>query len=149
MPVKRERDTAIRAVARFAAIAAKQRRGKTAPVQKQNCLLAFLQTISNCLRQFFRQNSGFLFPPSFLAQIVDAHARYLFLVDALRESDELILANSSVVITLERRCGAAQNHDALLDLRPHDRDVAGELSQRCYWQISARHSHAARGPKTN
>jgi hypothetical protein len=50
LPVKRERDTAIRAVARFATIAAQQRRGKTAPVQKQNRLLSFLEAIGNGLR---------------------------------------------------------------------------------------------------
>jgi hypothetical protein len=34
MPMKGERDAAIRAIARFAAVAAQQRRGKTAPIQK-------------------------------------------------------------------------------------------------------------------
>src|SRR5262245_17512718 len=100
MPVKRERDTAIGTVARFAAIAAQKGSRKTAPVQKQNRLLAFLQTIGNGLRQLFRQNCGFLFLSSFLAQVDDAHERHLFLVYALGERDELIFANGGVVVTL-------------------------------------------------
>ena len=71
--MKRERNTAIGTVARFAAIAAQQRRGKAAPVQKQNRLFSFLQSIGNGLRQLFRQNGGFLFLASFLAQIDDTH----------------------------------------------------------------------------
>jgi isocitrate/isopropylmalate dehydrogenase len=47
MPVKGERDTAIRAIARFAAITAQQRRGKAATIQKQNCLLAFFEAITD------------------------------------------------------------------------------------------------------
>ena len=62
MPVKCERDAAIRAIAGFAAIAAKQRRGKTAPIQKQDCLLAFFQTIGNGGPQFSRENRDRFFP---------------------------------------------------------------------------------------
>src|SRR6516162_9821594 len=101
MAVKRERDAAIRAVARFAAIAAKQRRGETAPIEKQNCLLAFFQAISNGLQQFFRKNGRFLFLSSFLAKIDDAHQRHLLFVYALGESDQPIFADRGVVITLE------------------------------------------------
>src|SRR5262249_48353513 len=101
LPVKRERDTAIRAVARFAAIAAQQRRGKSAPVQKQNRLLAFLEAIGNGLRQFLGENGGFLFFPSFLAQIDNSHERHLLLVHALRERDESVLSDRRVVITLQ------------------------------------------------
>jgi hypothetical protein len=47
MPVKGERDAAIGTIARLAAIAAKQRRGKAATIQKQNCLLAFFEAITD------------------------------------------------------------------------------------------------------
>jgi isocitrate/isopropylmalate dehydrogenase len=53
MSMERERHTAIRTIARFAAIAAKQRRRKAAPIQKQNYLLMFFQTIGNGRAQFF------------------------------------------------------------------------------------------------
>ena len=53
MPVKRERDTAIWTVARFAAIAAQQRSRKTAAIQEQDCLLSLFQAIGDGLRQFF------------------------------------------------------------------------------------------------
>ena len=105
--MKRERDTAIRAIARLAAIAAQQRRGKPAPVQKQNRLLSFLEAIGNGLRQFLGQNGGFLFLPSFLAQIDNTHERHLLLIDALRERNEPGLSGRRVVITLQRGRGAA------------------------------------------
>src|SRR6476659_4903187 len=105
MPVKRERDTAIWTIARFTAIAAQQRGGKPAPVQKQNRLLSFLETIGNGLRQSLGQNGGFLFSASFLAQIDDTNERHLLLVDALRERDEPVLSGRRVVITLQRRRG--------------------------------------------
>src|SRR5262249_37557084 len=107
LPVKRERDTAIRTGTRFAAIAAEQRSEKPPPVQKQNRLLAFLQSIGNGLRQFFGQNGGFLFLPSLLAQIDNAHERHLFLVHALRQRHEAVLSDRRVVITLQRWRGTA------------------------------------------
>src|SRR6478752_2933843 len=109
MPVKRERDTAIRTIARFTAIAAQQRGGKPAPVQKQNRLLSFLEAIGNGLRQFFGQNRGFLSFSSFLAQIDNTHERHLLLIDTLRERNEPVLSGRRVVITLQRGRGAAKN----------------------------------------
>jgi len=107
MPVKCERDTAIRAIARFTAIAAQQRGGKSAPVQKQNRLLSFLEPIGNGLRQSLGQNGSFLFPASFLAQIDDTNERHLLLIDALFERNEPILFGGRIVITLQRRRGTA------------------------------------------
>src|SRR6476620_970875 len=100
LTVKRERDTAIRTIARFTAIAAQQRGGKPPPVQKQNRLLSFLEAISNGLRQFLGQNCGFLFLPSFLAQIDNTNERHLLLIDALRERNEAVLSSRRIVITL-------------------------------------------------
>jgi hypothetical protein len=130
LPMKRQRDTAIRAVACLTAIAAQQRRGKPTPIQKQNRLLSFLETVGNCLRQSLGQNGGFLFLPSFLAQIDNTHERHLLLIDALRERKEPVLSNRCVVITFERWRGAAQNDDAFFDLRADDCDVAGVISRR-------------------
>src|SRR4029077_2961217 len=107
MPMKGERDTAIRTVARFAAIAAQQRRRKPTSVQKQNRLLPFLETIGDGLRQSLGQNSGFLFLSSFLAQIDNTDERHLLLIDALRQRNEPVLSDRRVVITLQRRRGAA------------------------------------------
>ncbi len=105
--MKRERDTAIRTIARFTAIAAQQRGGKSTPVQKQNRLLSFLEAIGNGLRQSLGQNGGFLFPAPFLAQVDDTDERHLLLVDALSERNEPVFFDRRVVITLERRRGAA------------------------------------------
>ena len=71
--MKRERDTAIWTVARFATIAAQQRRGKATSIQKQNCLLSFLEAIGNGLRQFLGQDGSSLFLASFLPQIDNTH----------------------------------------------------------------------------
>src|SRR5207249_7669720 len=117
IPMKRERDAAIRTVPRFTAFTAKERRRKSTPIQKQNRLFAFLQTIGNCLRQFFRKYCSFLFFPSFLAKIDDAHERHLLLIYTLCQDHESILAGRGVVITLERRRGASENNSAFLDLR--------------------------------
>src|SRR5262249_37928530 len=105
--MERERDTAIRTIARFTAIATKQRRGESAPIQKQNCLFAFLEAIGNGLRQSLRKNGGLLFFPSLLAQIDNAHKRHLLLIHALRQRNESVLSYRRVVITLQRRRGAA------------------------------------------
>ena len=105
--MKRERDTAIRTVARFTAIAAQQRRGKPAPVQKQNRLLSFLEAIGNGLRQFFGENGGSFFFPSFLAEIDDTEERHLLLIHALRERNEPVFPGRRVVIALRRWRSAA------------------------------------------
>jgi hypothetical protein len=101
LPMKGERDAAIRTIARFTAIAAQQRGGKPAPVQKQNRLLSFLEAIGNGLRQFFGQNGGLLFLPSFLSQIDNTYERHLLLIDALSERNEPVFFDRRVVITLE------------------------------------------------
>ena len=67
MPVKGERDAAIRAVARFAATAAKQRCGKPSPIQKQDCLLTFFQAVGDGGAQFFGQDRGRFLLPALLA----------------------------------------------------------------------------------
>src|SRR4029077_14239144 len=107
MSMRRERDTAIRTVARFTAIAAQERSGKPAPVQKQDRLLSFFEAIGNGLRQFLGQNGGFLSLPSFLAQIDNTHERHLLFIDALGEGSEPVLSDRRVAITFERRRGAA------------------------------------------
>jgi hypothetical protein len=107
MSMKRERDTAIRAIACLTAIATQQRRGKPTPVQKQNRLLSFLQPVGDGLRQFLGENRCFLFLPSFLAQIDNSHERHLLLIHALRERNEPVLSDRRVVITFQRRRGAA------------------------------------------
>ena len=54
LSMKCERDAAIRAVPRFAAIAAKERRRKPAAIEKQNCLLVFLEPIWRSRCAIFR-----------------------------------------------------------------------------------------------
>ena len=122
--VERQRDTAIWAIARFAAIAAQQGCGESAAIQKQNRLLTFLETMGDGLRQFLRENGGFLFFASLLAQINHAHERHLFLVHTLRECNEPVLSDRRVMITLQRRRGAPENDNGLLNLCAHDCDVA-------------------------
>src|SRR5437667_6203091 len=54
--MKGERDTAIRTLTGLPALAAEQRSGKTAAIQKQNCLFAFGNPSRDSIAQFFRQN---------------------------------------------------------------------------------------------
>src|SRR5207237_480225 len=130
MSVKGERHTAIRAIARFAAIAAKQRSGRAASTQKLHWLFAFLKTIGNGCAQFFRQNCCSLFFSTLLAKIDNAHEWHLLFVDALGERSEAIFARCRVVITLQRWRRAAKNNHTLLDLRAHDRDIPRMITRR-------------------
>ena len=77
LPMKRERDAAIRAISRFATIAAQQRSGKTAPVQKQDRLFSFLEPIGDGVRNFSDRIAAFFSFPPFLAQIDNANERHL------------------------------------------------------------------------
>ena len=94
--MKGERDAAIRAVAGLAAIAAKQRSGKSAPIQKQNGLFSFFEPIGDRGAQFFRQNRGRLFFPPFLAQIDNAHERHLLFVDPLGKGGQPVFSASAL-----------------------------------------------------
>ena len=54
--MKGESDAAIGTITRPPAIAADQRRGKTAPIEKKNSLFMFFETLRGCSPQFFREN---------------------------------------------------------------------------------------------
>jgi hypothetical protein len=56
----------------------------------------------------------------------------LLFVHALRESEEPVLSDSSVVITFERRRCAAQYGHAFLDLRSDNSDIARVISGRFF-----------------
>src|SRR5439155_23346919 len=116
MSMEGESYAAIGTVARLAAIAAKQRRGETAPIQKQNRLLAFLESVRDRLTQFLGQDRQCLFFAALLAKIDNPHERHSLIVDALGQRKEFIFAGCRVVITFERRRSAPQHHGALLDL---------------------------------
>ena len=53
-----------------------------------------------------------------------------FSIHALRECNQPVFSDRSVVIALQRWRGASQNDDAFLDLRAHDRDVARMIPWR-------------------
>src|SRR5438105_14161334 len=126
--VELQRDTAIWAIARFAAIAAQQGCGESAAIQKQYRLLTFLETMGDGLRQSLRENGGFLFFASLPAQIDNAHERHLFLVHTLREWNEPVLSDRRVMITLKRRRGAPANARVLFNLCSQDFTVSFNLS---------------------
>ena len=130
--MKGERDAAIRAIARFAAIAAEQRSGKTAPVEKENGLLAFFESSGDRVAQFLRQNGRRFFFASLLPQIDDANERHLVFIDAFGQRRELILAARGVEITFQRWRSGAEKNDALFDLAAHDRDIARVITRRFF-----------------
>src|SRR6202011_5748288 len=96
---------------------------------EQNSLLAFFEPIGNRLRQFLRKNRSDLSFSPFLTKIDNPHQRHALIVDALSESKQLVFTGGGVVITLERRRGAAEHNRAFLDLCPHDRDVARMITR--------------------
>src|SRR5205823_13867497 len=114
----------------FPAITAEQPGRKPAPIQKQNRLLAFFQPGRNRLRQFLGKNRSDLFFPPFLAKIDNPYQRHPLIVDTLSESKQLIFAGGGVVITLERRRGAAEHHRTFLDLRSEEH--TSELQSLAY-----------------
>ena len=81
--MKRQRHAAVGTIARLAAVAAKERCGKPATVEKQDGLLVFLQANRDRGAQFLREDRGGLFFPALLAKIDNAHERHLLLVNAL------------------------------------------------------------------
>ena len=83
-----EGDAAIRAFARFAAVAAEQRGGKAAAIEKEDCLLLFLEPLVDRAAQLLGQNRGRLFLPPFLPQIDDPDQRHLALIDPLGQRAE-------------------------------------------------------------
>ena len=90
----------------------------------------FFQAIGDRRAQFLRKDGGRLFFPAFLAQIDDADERHLLLVHALGQVARVYTCRRRVVITLQRRRGGAENDDAFLHLRAHDRDVARVITRR-------------------
>src|ERR1700756_2164630 len=101
MPMKGEREAAIRTIARFATIDAQERGGETAPVQEQNSLFSFFKPIGNRGAQFLRQDRCRLFFPPLLAKIDNAHEWHLLFVYPLSQCNQLIFSNCSIVIALE------------------------------------------------
>src|SRR5438270_3977339 len=123
--MKGQSDAAIGTITGLPAIAAHQRCGKTAPIEKENGLFTFVETLRHCRAQFFRENCAGPVAPLLLPQINDADFRHLAVVDALGQRRELILAAERVVVTLERGCRASEQDHAFFNLRSHDRHVAG------------------------
>ena len=93
-------------------------------------MFPLFQTNGNRGPQFLRQDRRRLSLPALLAKIDNAHERHLLRIDALRQRGEFIFPGNRVVITLERRRRRPQNNNALLDLGPHDRDVARVIARR-------------------
>src|SRR6202166_5045450 len=107
MPMEGQSDAAVRAISRFTAITAEERSGKAAPIQKQNRLLALFEPSRNRLRQFFGKNRRDFFFSPLQSKIDNPDERHLLVVHALGQRQELVFARGRVVITLQRRRGAA------------------------------------------
>ena len=125
-----KRDAAIRAVARFTAVAAKERGGKTAAVQEEDRLLVFFEARRDRGAQFLRKNRGDLLLSPLQPKIDDAHQRHLAVVHPLGEIEQPVFLLDRIVITLERRRGGAEKNDALLHFRADDRDIPGVIARR-------------------
>ena len=95
MPMKRERDAAIRTVARFAARRCKGARSKIrADSETGSSARVFRRRSVIACDSFSERIGSFLFLPSFLAQIDDAHERHLLFVHALGQRQQLDICRS-------------------------------------------------------
>ncbi len=130
--VEGERDAAIRALAHFAARAAKEGSGEAAAVQEKDGLLALFQTGGDGSEKLFAQNGERLRLPRFLAEIDDPDERHLVVIHPQGQVEETILAAGGVVITLERRRGGAEKNDAVFHLAAHHGDIAGVVARRFF-----------------
>src|SRR5438874_3573967 len=101
--MKGESDAAIGTITRPPAIAADQRRGKTAPIEKKNGLFTFVETLRHRGAQFVRENCAGPVAPLLLPQIDDSDSRHLAVVHALSQRRELIFGGERVMVTLEGR----------------------------------------------
>ena len=126
--MERERDAAIRALADVAADVADERRGETAPVEKQDRLLLFREPRLDRLAQFFRDERRAF--PRFHPHVDDADERHLLRVHALREFEQLVFAGLRVAETFEGRRGAAEDHGAVFKTCPQHGDVASVVARR-------------------
>src|SRR4029077_6690033 len=74
--MKRQRDAAVRTITGLTAITAEQRGRKSAPIQKQNRLLVFLESVINRLRELFRKNRRDFFFSPLLSKIDNSDERH-------------------------------------------------------------------------
>ena len=133
LPVKREREAAIRTLNDLAALRALQRRRIAAPVQKQNRLLAAFEPLGDGFLELRRKNRDAFLSALLgrgLAHVHDADVRHFLVVHALRQFEQRVFALFAIVITFQRRRGRAEHDDGIFHLAAHDGHVAGVVARR-------------------
>src|SRR5581483_10986220 len=119
--VKREGDAAADALRGIAAVAAEKRRGKAAPVDKEEGLLPERKALFDRGEKRLRQKRTD--PLCFFFQVDQLNRRQRPRIDPGGEREEAILSGPAVVERFKRRGGRAQNHHGIRLLAPDQGDV--------------------------
>src|SRR5437868_14036542 len=99
--MKRERDTAVRTIPRFAAGAAKERGREPSTIEEEDGLFAFLKPASDCSTQWFGEDRSDFFLPPRKPQIDDPHHRHLAIIHPLGQIEQAIFLLDRGVVTLQ------------------------------------------------
>ncbi len=100
-----ERDAAIGAFRHIAALRALEGGGVTAPVQEQNYLFAFFETLSDRFFKLLREDLGALLLSVLLAHIHDPDDGHLLIVNARGHFKQSVFALLHIVETFHGRGG--------------------------------------------
>ena len=133
LPMKRERQAAIRTLRHVTAFRALQRSRVAAPVQKQNRLLATFEPLGDGFLELWRKNRDAFLPALAgrgLAHVHDAYVRHFLVVHALRQFEQRIFAVFAIVIAFQRRCGRTEHDDGIFHPAAHNGHVAGMVARR-------------------
>ena len=114
-----QRDGAIAALNALAAGPAQHHRRISAAIQKNDRLLASLQTRSHFFAQATGKNLFFAGLLEFLPHIHQFDARHGALLHSLRQLDQLVAALLRVVERLQGGCRRNQEYNSILDLAAH------------------------------
>ena len=120
----------------MAALFAHQRRRITAPVEKQNRLLAFLQALRDGFLQLRRKDRRAFFFVSGLSHVHHANARHFLVIHALRQFQQREFTLLTVVKTFQRRRGRAEHDDRAFHLPAHHRHIACVVTRRFLLLVS-------------
>ncbi len=127
--VIRERDATVRAFRHVTAFRAEHVSGVTAAIQKDDNLLALVETRLDRVAQFAREDEQTFLADDFLAHVDDAHQRHFLVVDARGERGQRVAAAFGVVEGFERGRGGAEDDGGVFDFAAHHGDVAGVVAR--------------------
>jgi hypothetical protein len=132
-----ERHTAVRALANVAAGLTDHGRGKSSAIQEENTLLTIGKALLDGLQE--RRRTDGIGPARTRrpAQVEHSNQRHSAVVNALRESEQSVFSGGTIVPTFHGRSRAAENHRAVLQLRPQNGDVTSVIPRSLFLFVGA------------